>query len=56
LKETRVLPYFGLLRGVRWLEIDVSALHIGPISKGQSVQEEKEEEEEKEFILEAAEA
>ena len=30
----RILPYSGLLSGVRWLETDVFGVHIVPILKG----------------------
>jgi hypothetical protein len=39
LRLTWVLQFFGLLRGVRWFETDVSGLLIGLIFKGQAVQE-----------------
>ena len=32
-------PSSGLLRGVRWSETDVSGLSIGPVFKGQAIQE-----------------
>jgi hypothetical protein len=37
----RILPSSGILRGVRWFATDVSGLIIGPIFKGQAVQEEE---------------
>jgi hypothetical protein len=36
-----ILPSSGLLRGVRWFETDVSGLPVGPIFKGQAVQEKR---------------
>ena len=36
---TSILLPSGLLSGIRWLETDVSELPIGPIFKGQAVQE-----------------
>jgi hypothetical protein len=35
-----MFPSYGLLRGVNWFKTDVSGLPMGPIFKGQTVQEE----------------
>jgi hypothetical protein len=39
-KQKKIISSSGLLRGVRWFEIDVSGIHTGLIFKGQAVQEE----------------
>ena len=43
--EFRILPFSRLIRGVRWLELDISRLPIGPIFKNQSLQGVQETEE-----------